>query len=234
MTEHVMANHNTTANNDEGGEINFLKEEIEKLKALLGSTSIARSGDHKTFLDIHSSLLTVNFILDTSVTDHMTPKRSKFTTYYTRSGKKNIFTASVEILLVAVMGSLEIKNVGTLNNVLHVPNLKMHLISPQQLVKDINCRIILAYGGCFMYDKGSNQKIRPIKEKYGLLYFEENSVSMLTTDGLKSSEGDDSRKQDQIKLIHYRLRYPSSKRLRIMFPSHVKHCDVTNIIYDAR
>ena len=121
----------------------------------LASTSLVQSGKHllfmaSTYLISHCSTW---WIVDYGTTGHMTPATSRFSSYIPNHGSKKVLIAKGKILCVAGIGDVKLPSLGLLRNVLHVPQLKAHLISPQLLVMDLSYRFILEDNGCYFCDK---------------------------------------------------------------------------------
>ena len=147
-------------------ELERVKEELEKLRAARSFTSMVLSGK------FHSKgfRFSKEWIMDTGATDHMTPHRHKFIKYIPCYGERRVFTAEGEVLPVLGIGTVEIDKLGVIENVIHVPDLRAQLLSPQRFVKDLNLIFSIAPDGCFIYDKGRNLKTSPFKEMDGLIY----------------------------------------------------------------
>ena len=90
------------------------------------------------------------WIIDIGATDHMTPHRHKFIKYIPCYGERKVCTARDKILLVLGIRTVEINKLGVIKNVLHVPDLRAQLLSPQRFVKDLNLIFSITLDGCFI------------------------------------------------------------------------------------
>ncbi|RDX99827.1 hypothetical protein CR513_17069, partial [Mucuna pruriens] len=122
----------------------FSKEEINHLRALLNSTSkplgscgLTMKG--KSYFNISSSVPLSIWILDSRVTDHMTPFPPYFTSYLKVSKNQLIIVANGDHIPIVGSGIVQLQSSLSLHNVLHVPKLANNLISIHRLIQDWNC-----------------------------------------------------------------------------------------------
>lgn len=87
------------------------------------------------------------------------PMASNFITNTKCEGNRAVFTVRGKLLLVLEIGDLYLHHIRVIKNVLHVPLLKAHLLSPQKLVKDVKCCFIIDHEGYFLFTKVMGQKI---------------------------------------------------------------------------
>ena len=120
-------------------EVQKLCEEIELMKSLLPTTSgfvvgftFVTNSSNSNILNCLSSFTSkspqASWILDSGATDHMTPVCQFFVSFTPCINIKRVQTADGTILRVAGIGSINIKPLGTLHYVLHVPRL---LVNPE-------------------------------------------------------------------------------------------------------
>ena len=130
-------------------------------------------------------------------------------------GQRRFLRLEGEILHVAGIGDVKLPSLGLLINVLHVPQLKAHLISPQHLVMDLSYRFILEEYGCYFCDK-EGQKIGHVKADGGLLYFEEGGLQhCLVTDGHEVNGDILLKRRADIFLYYSCFGYPSFGLLKL-------------------
>ena len=199
----------------QGNQIEKIKEELDRLKAMLSATSLAftslvQSGEHLLFMALAYliSHFSTRWIVDCGARDRIAPDASKFSSYIPNRGSKKVLSTGGEILYVAGIGDVKLPSLGLLRNVLHVPQLKAHLISPQRLVMDLSYRFILEYNGCYFCDK-VGQKIGHVKTDGRLLYFEEGGVQHCLMAQGYEVDGDLLLKwRADIFLYHFRFGHP--------------------------
>ena len=139
----------------------FNNEEMEKLRSLLGSLDkptracfLALSGTPSFSFCINASnkVYDDSWVIDSSATDHMTPKSQLFHTYTPSPSNKKISVANGSLAIVTGFGDIYItptfilkKGSGDiyitptliLKNVLHVPKLSASLVSIKRLTHDL-------------------------------------------------------------------------------------------------
>lgn len=109
-----------------------LKEEVDKLKSMLSSTSLVHLDEIICSYDL--------LILDTQIIfisywtfrmiDNLTSMASNFITYINCGGNRKIFITWGKLLLVVKIGDLHLHHIEIIINVFHVPLPKAHLVSP--------------------------------------------------------------------------------------------------------
>ena len=129
----------------------FNKDEIEKLRTLLGALakpsgtcSLAHSGEFQFSLGLNVSDGTFknSWVIDSGATDHMTHSSQNFSTYTPCPNSRKIATADGSLITVAGFGDIKINSSFVLKNVLHVPRLSTNLVSIQKLTQDLCCNVI--------------------------------------------------------------------------------------------
>ena len=120
------------------------KEEIEKLKNLLGTLespsgacSLTQSCQYSPSLAF--SVLDMSFlgswVIDSGATNHMTHSSQKFNTYSPCPSNKKIATTDGSLATVASQGEVRLNKSIVLKNVLHVPKLSTNFFSLHRLTK---------------------------------------------------------------------------------------------------
>ena len=202
----------------EKGNTNLLKalkkEILEELKGHISFSSLATSGESSTYLTYVRS----DWIVDTGATDHMTPDIRKFKEYVLCPGRKKVFTARGEVLPVAGISTVKFRDLGFKKNVLHVPNLKAQLISPQRLVKDLKYGFDITDDGCFLIEKGTRRRILASEERGGLLYLEDDDHEKAMTVGVLEMLKENCRMPEEFRRWHYQLGHLSFEFLVKLFP----------------
>ena len=192
------------------------KEILEELKGHISFSSLATSGESSTYLTYVKS----DWIVDSGATDHITLDIRKFKENVSCPGRKRVFTAGGEVLLVAGIGTVKFRDLGFMKNVLHVPNLKAQLISPQRLVKDLKYVFDITDDGCFLIEKGTRRRILASEERGGLLYLEDDDQKKATTVGVLEMLKENGRMPEEFRRWHHcRLGHPSFKFLVKLFPN---------------
>jgi hypothetical protein len=105
---------------------NFIPEGIKKQKE---EDPAPKKGNHHALIEINSS--SDSWIIDSGATHHMEVKEEVFSSLIPFSISA-ILTGDDTPLAVAGEGIVEIHN-GSFENVLHVPNLSMNLLSVYQI-----------------------------------------------------------------------------------------------------
>ena len=138
----------TEENSTIGG---FNNEEMEKLRSLLGSLdkptgacSLALSGipSFSFCINALNKVYDDSWVIDSSATDHMTPKSQLFHTYTPSPSNKKIAVANGSLATIADFGDIYITPTLILKNVLHVPKLSASLVSIQKLTHNLKCYAI--------------------------------------------------------------------------------------------
>ena len=197
------------------------------------SSSMACTGKFSALFRSTHNFPNSSWLLDSGASNHMTPNRSKFVTYFPRNNLPKVFTASGEKLPVAGIGRVPIRGLGHLNNVLHVPQIQAQLFSPQRYVKDTLTILTLSSDGCFVWDKKSNRRIGSIEEREGLLHIENHLPAGMVAGELHQPSDTQLPVVEQVKLFHPRLGHPSFELLGKIFPVFLKNCDLSKLVCDA-
>ena len=193
----------------------------------ISSTSLARSGIISTAANVLSSSSSDSmlWVLDTGATDHMTPNKVCIIAYDPITNSHSVLTAGGEVLDVEGSGPIRLAKC-TLKDVLHVPRLKMNLISLQQYVKDTGWRFILDDDDCFFCDKVTGKQIFTVKREAELLLLDEDQASNFSSAHLL-------RIVETLELLHRRMGHPAFEVLRRSFPSQCKNVDMRNFFCEA-
>ena len=166
----------------------FNKEEIEKLRGLLGSLekpsdtcSLALSGKFPISqgLNVSNNSIGNLWIMDSGATDHMTHSSLKFITYTPCPSNRKIAVANGFLTTIAGLGDIYINPSLTLKNVLHIPKLSTNLISVQKLSHDMNCNVLFYPFHCIFHDQDLGKRIGLAKEKNGLYYILNNQIDQI-------------------------------------------------------
>ena len=199
----------------------------ENPKTNISSTSMARSGIISTAANVVSSSSSDSmfWVLDTGATDHMTPNKVHLIAYDYVTNPHRVLTTGGEVLDVEGSGVIRLAKC-TLKDVLHVPGLKMNLISLQKFVKDTGWRFILDDDDCFVCDKVTGKWIFTVKREAGLLLLHEDPTSNLSSAHLL-------RTVETLELLHRRMGLPAFEVLRWSFPSLCKNVDMRNLFCEA-
>lgn len=147
----------------------------------------------------------------------MTDSHNLFASYSPCAGNLKVKIADGSLSPVAGKGSIQISNLITLKNVLHVPNLSCNLLSISQLTKSSNCSANFFPSYCVFQDLSSGKTIDSAKECEGLYYFDETNVSQQRR--FASCDSVFVPKISEILLWHYRMGHPNFQYLRNVFPS---------------
>ena len=125
-------------------EIQHLKNLLNHSNSVISSTSLANSGKNYILssLTLFTTNLTTAWLLDSGATDHMTPLSNIFTSYESVAPRKNVQTADGTLLPVAGIGAINLKPIGHITYVLHVPKLFVSLVSVQKLASLKNYNIL--------------------------------------------------------------------------------------------
>ena len=174
-----------------------------------------------------------SWILDSGASDHMTPHRSKFSTYTPCLNDHKVLTAGGETLPVTGIGTVPISGLGFLQNVLHVPKLQPQLLSPRRYVKDTSAILTLNSDGCFVWDKSTNLRIGSIEERQGMLYVDDRSAARLDAWGEPDSHDAALSPLQKAHLFHSHLGHSSFELLKKKFPVFAKDGDLSNIVCEA-
>ena len=191
------------------------KEILEELKGHISFSSLATSGESSTYLTYVRS----DWIMDIGATDHMTPDIRKFKEYVSCPGRTKVFIAGREVLPVAGIGTVKFRDLGFTKNVLHVPNLKAQLISPQRFVKDLKYDFDITDDGCFLLEKGTRRRILASEERGGLLYLEDGDHKKAMIVGILEMLKENCRMPEELRRWHCRSGHLSFEFLVKLFPN---------------
>ncbi|RDX87540.1 hypothetical protein CR513_30982, partial [Mucuna pruriens] len=153
----------------------FSKEEMDRLRALLNSTSkpLGSSGltmNGKSSFNISSSVPQSIWILDFGATVHMTPFPSYFTSYL-KYPKSNLLSCSY-----ARSDNVQLHSSLSLYNVLHVPKLANNLISIHRLIQDWNYAVTFFRSHCVIHELTTGRTIGVAKEQGDLYYLQHTKI----------------------------------------------------------
>lgn len=91
-------------------------------------------------------------LLDSGVTDHITPDLNQFISYEVLDTDDTITILDGRKIRALHKGSVALANNIILKDVLHVPNFQFKLISVYKLCKDLNYTLDFNSGSCFLQD----------------------------------------------------------------------------------
>ena len=114
---------------DDANEIGKLKEQVNRLQGPLSSTSMVKSGMLQSCCQPNQ----IKWIADTGATGHMSPSSRRLQIY---SSVSELHRVRGGVFHVARIRDVNLNNLGIITKVLHVPNLKTHLLSLHKLVDD--------------------------------------------------------------------------------------------------
>ena len=126
--------------------------------------------------------------------------------------RTHIQMANEECVKVKITGSTEITSNLKLKNGLFFPSLSHKVLSISQLTKELNCCVLMFFGGCYVQEIPTGKIIGHGTEIGGLHYVDEvaqHGSAMLTYTS-------DAQK---IRMWHKRLDHPSLGYLKCLFPS---------------
>ncbi|RDX93352.1 hypothetical protein CR513_24403, partial [Mucuna pruriens] len=153
----------------------FSKEEMDRLRALLNSTSkplgscdLTMNG--KSSFNIYGSVPQSIWILDFGAIDHITPFPSHFTSYLKVPKRQLITVANGDHVLIVGSSNVQLHSSLSLHNVLHVSKLANNLISIHRLIQDWNCAVIFFHSHCVIQELTMGRTIEIAKENLGQLY----------------------------------------------------------------
>ena len=218
-----------------------IMQELQRLNSIItsnqviGSTSVANSG--KTILLKNLSLVTTNptkaWILDSGATDHMTSGPPEiFMSYDKIAPGRHVQTADGSLLKVMGIGTINVKPIGNIINVLHVPKLFVNLISVQRLAKMQEYNILFDNMDAYLCHKAHRWRIGLAKVQNGLYYLPRTDPSTI--------QGADSRvaaiktpSEDIIMETHMRMGHPSFSLLKKLYPNLFKDVILEKLICEA-
>ncbi|RDY14550.1 hypothetical protein CR513_00360, partial [Mucuna pruriens] len=194
----------------------FSKEKIDRLRALLNSTSkpLGSCGltmNGKSSFSISCSIPQSIWIFDFGEIDHMTLFPSYFTSYLKVSKKKLIIVSNEDHASIARSGNVQLHSSLSLHNVLHVPKLVNNLISIYRIIQDWNCAVTFFRSHCVIQELTTRRTIGVAKEQDGLYYLQHTKIGNNTNkEELPSSQRAtlETWPASQIWLYHKRLEHP--------------------------
>ncbi|RDY01438.1 hypothetical protein CR513_15232, partial [Mucuna pruriens] len=180
----------------------FSKEEMDRLRVLLNSTSLLAC------------------ILDSGETDHTTPFPSYFTSYLKVSKEQLITVANGDHVPIVGSGNVQLQSSLSLHNVLHVPKLANNLISIHRLIQDWNCLVTFFRSHCVIQELTIRRTIGVAKEQGGLYYLQDTKVGNNNKEDLPSSQRVtlETWTASQIWLYQKRLGHPPFGLIKTIFP----------------
>ena len=144
---------------------------------------------------------------------------------------KNVQTADGTLLPVVGVGTMKMQPIGTITNVLHVPNLFINLISVQKVASLRAYSILFDDIDAYLCHKELGWKIGLAKVQRGLYYIpchsSKGSMEELKVAAVKSSS------EEEIMDIHRRMGHPSFYLLNHMYSHLFKGIDISTIVCDA-
>ena len=172
------------------------------------------------------------FILDNAATSHIIKNRDSFVTY--KEIKKTIHWGEASSLNIKGIGSIYIKFKDThkkrlLNNVLHVPELGVNILSQSKLVN--NFTIIMPYN-CLIVDIKTSEILTTGHIQNGLYYLDvqilkekANTILLTSKEGLRSVENKKGNEQTSeptyvsTQILHQRMGHISLQALKTLAKS---------------
>jgi GAG-pre-integrase domain len=168
---------------------------------------------------------TINWVIDSGATDHMTWDQNKL---------QNIIpTVEPQHILVANRNKVQIKGLGTtklltkdIQNILYLPAFNSNLLSISKITRDLNCKVIFSPHEVIFQDQESGKKIGEDFFKNGLYYLKEPinkchvSLSPINRETL----------------LHWRFGHPSDQVLNNLFSYNLdsSNCDVCKLAKQIR
>ena len=159
----------------------------------------------------------------------MIPFNHRFISYEKHVGSWPVLITGGGRLWVAGIWAILVDGLGVVCNVLHVPSLRVVLMSPQRLVDDLSCSFHLRLDGMFLSDKVG--KTTSIRRERGLLLLDDGGCSCFMVDrGLRPVA---EQRRSRLHLTHQWLGHPSFSTLRRLFPSLCTGLDPKTVICEA-
>ena len=110
----------------------------------------------------------------------MTPFNHRLVSFEKHVGSRSVLIAGGGRLKVAGIEAILVDGLGVVRNVLHVPSLRIVLMSPQHLVDDLSRSFHLRPDGMFLSDKVGNTTL--IRSERGLLWLDDGGHSCFMVD----------------------------------------------------
>ena len=200
----------------------YIQEEMSKILQKISSTSLATSGEHYAFTTYSNITPDINtWILDSGMTDHMSPQKSMFKTYEPVNTNHKVFTTNGGV----GKGTIDFNKV-ILKDVLYVTDLKANLLSLTQVVIDTAWRFILDSESCFLCIKATGKKISSVRRIGGLL------LDGLEEDAWQQAAYSTQSEQSVI-LLHRRFGHPSFHLLKTTHPTMFKGLNIESLTCEA-
>jgi hypothetical protein len=99
------------------------------------------------------------WIVDSGVSQHMTPDSTVFKSYKPLSGKEKVQTADDTFCSIVGIGNITCTSNIHLSSVLHVPNFTNNLMSVSQLIDDLNCIVSLSPSNVVVHELKTGKMI---------------------------------------------------------------------------
>ncbi|RDX98645.1 hypothetical protein CR513_18404, partial [Mucuna pruriens] len=151
----------------------FSKEEMDRLRVLLnslGPCALTMKGTNS--FNIYDSIPQRIWILNSGVTNQLTPFLSYFTSYFKVSKKQLITIANGDYVPIVGSSNVQLQSSLFLHNVFHVPKLANNLISIHRLIQDWNCAVTF-----FRSHRTYNgEEIGIAKDQGGLYYLQRTKI----------------------------------------------------------
>ena len=160
----------------------------------------------------------------------MTLLSNIFTSNESVAPGKHVQTADGTLLPVVRIGAINLKFIGCITDVLHVPKLFVSLVFVQRLASLKNYSILFDDLDAYLCSMVHGSRIRLVKVKKGLYYLPGfDSRSSLAT-GLKVAS---TILVEPIMELHHRMGHPSFHLLKQMYPHMFKDIQVKSLTCNA-
>ncbi|RDY07677.1 hypothetical protein CR513_08175, partial [Mucuna pruriens] len=155
----------------------FSKEEMDRLRALLNSTSKPLGSCGLTMNSKSSfNISSLHMILDYGATNHMTSFPSYFTSHLKESKKQLIAVANGDHVFIVGSGNVQLHSSLSPHNVLHVPKLANNPIFIHRLIQDWNYVVTFFRSHCVIQELATGRTIEVSKEQGGLYYLQHTKI----------------------------------------------------------
>ena len=167
----------------------------------------------------------------------MTPTYDCFSSYIPCTKNRKVQTADGTLLTVSGIGTIKLKSIGTLEHVLHVPQLYISLIFVQKIASLAQYKIEFDGNDDFLCNKVQGWRTGLANVHNGLYYpvsAQELSPKHIINHAIHqcSTTATDSKKE-KVWLIHNRLGHPSFEILKCMFPDECKGFCIKDFLCDV-
>jgi GAG-pre-integrase domain len=146
------------------------------------------------------------WVLDYGATDHMTGNQELLNNYRKICDDQFFTVANNEKIKIEGWDIISIFPKRYIQNVFHVDNCSIKLLSISKLSKDLNCEVIFKRENVFFQDLLTKEKICEDHLENGLYFFSTNKFIF----NIKNNE-------DLCELWHKRVGHPSNKIFKFMF-----------------